>query len=77
MKLRCFFNRHPWNYRTFGEIALRVCRAGCNSAQYWAEGEWKPFEALGEETVPTEAARGGIQQTLRVGPGMEARLTDY
>jgi len=52
MKLRCFFNCHPWNYRTVGEVAIRLCKAGCNGPQYWADGQWKPLESLREIRKP-------------------------
>jgi len=44
MELRCFFSCHPWNYRTFGAAVIRLCKAGCNCPQYWADGKWKPFD---------------------------------
>jgi hypothetical protein len=72
MKLRCFFGCHPWNYRTSGEALIRLCKAGCNCPQYWADGKWKPWEPLRENKSPTVAVPGRIHQTLRGTPGMEA-----
>ena len=77
MKLRCFFNCHPWNYRTFGVAVIRLCKAGCNCPQYWADGEWKPLEALREKKSPTLAVLGRIHESLRVTPAMQAGSTDH
>jgi len=73
MKLRCYFNRHPWNYRTFGDVVIRLCKNGCNGPQCWANGQWKPLRPLPEKKA---LLPGGIYPTLRVTPGTDARLTD-
>jgi len=65
MKLRCFFNRHPWNYRTFGEVVIRLCKDGCNGPQYWADGQWKPLRPLREKKA---LLPGWIHQMPRVTP---------
>jgi len=65
MKLRCFFNRHPWNYRTVGEVVIRLCKDGCTGPQYWAAGQWKPLQPLREKKAPL---LGWIHQTPRVTP---------
>jgi len=77
MELRCFFSCHPWNYRTFGVAVIRLCKAGCNCPQYWADGEWKPLEALREKKSPTLAVLGRIHESLRVTPAMQAGSTDH
>jgi len=56
MKLRCFFNLHPWNYRAFGDAVLRLCKNGCCPPEYWSDGRWKVIQPVREKTRPVNGA---------------------